>query len=321
MVNIMAQPKLSVIQNESIEQFSNTFVDVNNGLLKKKVRKNNALNDLDISKQTLVNLSNRLHSHIELDKLMTAFSNEIKPIIHLDDVIYKSPNEDSKIKNKGRHYTSYNLVFNEVELGEIFFVRRYRFVEDENYFIEKLLVTLLSPLSNAIKFNNAIQQAQIDSLTGALNRTGMEKGFKREMELARRNKDDLSILLLDIDYFKKINDDYGHDFGDTVLKEISTHVKSCIRNTDVFARFGGEEFVVLLNNTSRSGALLLAERIRQQIEQASVTFNKEEVSYTTSIGVATLKGTDDRDSFFNRADKALYEAKDNGRNRVVLSQA
>jgi diguanylate cyclase (GGDEF)-like protein len=325
MVNIMAQPKLSIIQNESMEQYSNTFVDVNNGLLKKKVRNNNAINDLEVSKQTLVNLSNRLHSHIEIEKLITAFSNEIKPIIHLDDVIYKSPNENSKINNKGRHFCSYNLVFNEVELGEIFFVRRYRFVEDENYFIEKLLVTLLSPLSNAIKYNNAIKEAQTDPLTGALNRSGMEKGFKREMELARRNKNDLSILLLDIDFFKKINDSYGHDFGDTVLKGISTHIKSCIRNTDVFARFGGEEFVVLLNNTSRSGALLLAERIRQKIEKTSLKFNsfnkeEEDVSYTASIGVATLKETDDRDIFFNRVDRALYEAKGNGRNRVVLSQ-
>jgi len=320
MVKIMAQPKLSVIQGKKVDQFTDTYVNINDGVLQKKVQQKAPINKLAIDKQTLVKLSNRLHTQLEIEKLINVFADEIKPMIHLDDIIYKLPQEDTQINNKGRHYASYNMEFNDVCLGEIFFIRKTRFIEEENHFIEKILITLLSPLFNAIKYYDAIQEAQTDPLTGALNRYGLDKGFEREMNLARRNKDDLSILVLDIDHFKKVNDNYGHDFGDTILKEISCHIKSHIRKTDVFARFGGEEFVVLLNNTNRSGALLLAERIRQQIEKASVMFKDEKVFYTTSVGVASLNENDNRISFFNRADSALYEAKKNGRNRVVLSQ-
>ncbi|MFK5984330.1 MAG: GGDEF domain-containing protein [Pseudomonadota bacterium] len=321
----MAQPKLSLIQNTKVQskktaQYSDSLFNANNGVLQKKIQQNDITNKLEVDKQTLVKLSNRLHSQIEIENLINVFADEIKPLINLDDIIYKLPNEQTIVNNKGRHYASYNMIFNDISLGEIFFIRKYRFIEEENHFIEKLLISLLSPLFNAIKFYNAVQDAQTDPLTGALNRIGLEKGFSREMDLARRNKDDLSILVLDIDHFKNINDTYGHAFGDTILKEISQHISNCIRTTDVFSRFGGEEFVVLLNNTNRSGALLLAERIRQQIEKSFVLNNDEKVFYTSSIGVATLNNNDNRDSFFNRADKALYEAKENGRNRVVLSQ-
>ncbi len=317
----MAQPKLSVIENKKNALYENNgLLNVNEGALKKKVQHSDRTNKLDIDKQTLIKLSNRLHSQIEIEKLINIFADEVKPLLNLNDIIYKLPTDKTKINNKGRHYASYNMVFNEISLGEISFVRKTRFIEQENLFIEKLLISLLSPLFNAIKFYHAIQDAQTDPLTGALNRLGLDKGFNREMDLARRNEDDLSILVLDIDHFKKVNDTYGHDFGDTVLKQISQHISSCIRATDVFARFGGEEFVVLLNNTNRSGALLLAERIRQQIEQNYSMNGDEKVFYTASIGIATLKANDNRESFFNRADKALYEAKNNGRNRVVLSQ-
>jgi diguanylate cyclase (GGDEF)-like protein len=324
-VNIMAQPKLSLIQSKKapgkkVDQYKNDFVNISDGVLQKKLQQSTPVDKLDIDKHTLVKLSNRLHSQIEIEKLISVFADEIKPMINLDDIIYKLPHENSQVNNKGRHFASYNMEFNNISLGEIFFIRRHRFIEEENHFIEKILITLLSPLFNAIKYYDAMQEAQTDPLTGALNRLGLDKGFNREIDLARRNKDDLSILVLDIDHFKKVNDTYGHDFGDTILKEISTHIKSYIRATDVFSRFGGEEFVVLLNNTNRSGALLLAERIRQQIEQTYVLFKNEKVFYTASIGVATLHDNDDRIRLFNRADKALYEAKENGRNRVVLSQ-
>ncbi len=321
----MAQPKLSLIQNKKVQskeehQYDNNFVNVSDGVLKKKIQQNVVFDKLDIDKYTLLKLSNRLHSQIEIKKLINVFADEIKPMINLDDIIYKLPQENSIVNNKGRHFISYNMEFNNQSLGEIFFIRKNRFVEKENYFIEKILITLLSPLFNAIKYHQAMQDAQTDPLTGTLNRLGLNKGFEREIELARRNNDDLSILVVDIDHFKKINDTYGHDFGDTILKKISTHIKSFIRTTDVFARFGGEEFVVLLNNTNRCGALLLAERIRQQIEQTAVMFKNKKVFYTASIGVATLNDNDDRSGLFNRADKALYEAKENGRNRVALSQ-
>ena len=156
MVNIMAQPKLSVIQGKQSNQYGENLVNINDGVIQKKIQHNDITNRLEIDKETLVKLSNRLHSQIEIVKLINVFAEEIKPLVNLDDIIYKLPNEQTDVKNKGRHFVSYNLVFNDINLGEIYFIRRTRFVENENQLIEKILISLLSPLYNAIKFYNAM---------------------------------------------------------------------------------------------------------------------------------------------------------------------
>jgi len=310
----MAQPNLSVIQGKKADY--NTVVEDTRATIIKKDKKQKYI---QLDKNTLTELSNRLHSYIEINMLIGAFTDEVKPIFELDDLGYKLPGDESPIKNKGRHYISYNLSFNGENLGELFFIRRYRFEENESELIEKLIIALLSPIYNAYKFYEVSQLAQTDPLTGALNRMGLEKSFTREIELAHRNKTELSVLLFDIDHFKLINDYYGHHTGDMVLQEMTKQISQCIRTTDVFARFGGEEFIVLLNNTSRSGALLLAERIRQQIESTHLNIDDNKIRYTTSIGVTSLQNRDDKESLFKRADTALYQAKNNGRNRVVLN--
>jgi len=310
----MAQPTLSVIDGKK----GNYNTAINSNAAANTAQQQYVVDNLPNDKQSLLELSNRLHSYIEVDRLMQVFADEVKPLLDLDDVIYHMPEQKREPNNRGRHFVSYQLLFNNQSLGELFFIRKVRFEESENKFIEKLLISLLSPLYNALKYYEVVQAAQVDPLTGALNRLGMDKNFEREIELAKRNNDPLSLLVLDVDHFKQVNDKFGHAFGDQVLKDLSQHVKECIRSTDVFARFGGEEFIVLLNNTSRSGALLLAERIRQQIESTPSEMQGKTVNYTASVGVTTLESNDNKDSFFKRADCALYQAKNNGRNRVVL---
>jgi len=314
MVKIMAQPNLSVIQGKK-ENYNRIPENSNSKVIKQDKKQK----FVPLDKTTLTELTNRLHSYIEINMLIGAFSDEISPLLELDDMVYKLPGDETPINNKGRHYISYNLSFNKENLGELFFIRRYRFEEKESEMIEKFIIALLSPIYNAYKFYEVSQLAQTDPLTGALNRMGLDKNFTREIELAHRNKTELSVLLFDIDHFKLINDYYGHHTGDLVLQEMTKQINQCIRTTDVFARFGGEEFIVLLNNTSRSGALLLAERIRQQIETTDLEIEGNKIRYTTSIGVTSLQTRDDRDSLFKRADSALYQAKNNGRNRVVLN--
>jgi len=124
MVKIMAQPKLSLIQGKKVDQFTDTYVNINDGVLQKKVPQQKPINKLDIDKQTLVKLSNRLHTQLEIEKLINIFADEIKPMIHLDDIIYKLPEEKTKINNKGRHYASYNMEFNDVSSGIIFLFLR-----------------------------------------------------------------------------------------------------------------------------------------------------------------------------------------------------
>ena len=318
----MPQPKLSLIQgNQQINRNTSKHVGFNNSALQFKIDSKET-EALSFSEQQALVLSNELYQYLELNALIHAYQEKMREAIGIDSIYYVNPYSklNESFNNKGRHYISYHLSFNQQDLGEIFFVRRYRFDDFEAQYIEKTLIAILSPLFNALKFYQAIQDAQTDQLTGALNRLGLDKSFDREINLARRNQSELSLLILDIDHFKKINDTYGHDFGDKILREMARHIQSCIRVTDVFARFGGEEFVVLLNNTNRSGALLLAERIRQQIAQTPEKVDGVEVHYTVSIGVANLLENDTRESFFKRADNALYQAKNNGRNRVVLSQ-
>jgi diguanylate cyclase (GGDEF)-like protein len=127
----------------------------------------------------------------------------------------------------------------------------------------------------------------------------------------------ISLIVLDIDFFKRVNDRFGHAAGDLVLKQVAQTIEATIRCSDALYRYGGEEFVVVLNGTGRDGARLLADRIRQNIEALCFT-NPEGLQVTMSLGVTTLRKNDTRQTLFERADAALYQAKETGRNRVFV---
>jgi two-component system cell cycle response regulator len=161
--------------------------------------------------------------------------------------------------------------------------------------------------------------AHTDPLTQVLNRRALTMRLGAELERARRYESLVTLLLLDLDHFKKINDTHGHLVGDAVLREVAALLSHEIRSVDVVARYGGEEFVVVLPETGEEGAVAFAERIRERI--AAQTFGGDEaagLSLTASIGVATFPapGVDGVEELFARADAALYRAKAEGRNRV-----
>jgi len=155
--------------------------------------------------------------------------------------------------------------------------------------------------------------AMKDRLTGIWNRVRLEEEIQKEIERSERYGHPASLIILDIDFFKKINDQFGHRTGDLVLKEFCLVVKRCIRTTDVLARWGGEEFVVLLPNSGFSHATSLAERIRAAIEKHEF---HQGLRITTSLGFSSCQAGDTLDSWLERADKALYRAKSSGRNCV-----
>ncbi len=152
-----------------------------------------------------------------------------------------------------------------------------------------------------------------DSLTGIYNRQRFNEELQREIKRFKRVKEPLSLVMLDIDKFKDLNDTYGHQMGDKVLKEIASLVSKHIREVDIFARWGGEEFVILLPNTSKKNALLVAEHIRKRIENFSCDDN---IKITASFGVTDVNDKDILETIEKRVDDALYLAKKNGRNRV-----
>lgn len=158
----------------------------------------------------------------------------------------------------------------------------------------------------------------VDGLTQVFNRRYFEDAIERELSRSRRYARPLSLVLLDIDFFKKINDTWGHLAGDAVLKEVAGTVRSRTRREDVLARFGGEEFALLLPEVDQKGAAQLAEKVRKLVEKHVFKFDGEEIPVTLSAGVATLaKKSEDAHELIRRADEKLYEAKSSGRNRVA----
>lgn len=160
--------------------------------------------------------------------------------------------------------------------------------------------------------------ASRDALTGALNRRRIEEDAVRLRARCMRTGESLAIMMIDIDYFKSINDRFGHPAGDKVLCALAEIAQKSIRPDDYFARFGGEEFCMLLTATSESEAFELAERLRQTFEAFTLTLGKEHINVTVSIGVADSSDVGlDFENLVTAADQALYSAKQNGRNQVI----
>lgn len=160
--------------------------------------------------------------------------------------------------------------------------------------------------------------SMIDNLTNIYNRRYFFEMSKNIINTAQRDKTDVSLLMLDVDFFKKINDRYGHQAGDFILVNLAKEIESSIRLNDIFARVGGEEFTILLNNTSLSGARVIAEKIRETIESKTFVFEGVSIGITISIGLSEL-GTKNHsiEQLYRLADKQLYIAKESGRNRVA----
>lgn len=177
---------------------------------------------------------------------------------------------------------------------------------------------LVAQIQRVDELNRQLSEmATTDALTGLNNRRMFDHSLQLELAIVERRETPLSLLVLDVDHFKRINDTHGHEVGDTVLVAIAQVLSGCARVIDIVARVGGEEFAVILPNTDTPGALEVAERMRTAVAQATWLAQPA----TISIGVATLQPAEDASSLYARADAALYAAKAAGRNRVELAPA
>lgn len=171
------------------------------------------------------------------------------------------------------------------------------------------------------KLQDELQQlsevVRIDQLTGVLNRRGMDEAFNTEIARFRRNGESLSVALLDIDNFKMLNDQHGHAVGDSALKHLASVVKRAVRPTDIVTRMGGEEFVVILPNTSLEDAVVTMARLQRSLTKEYFLGNNQKLLITFSAGVALFKAEDDVETILLRADQAMYLAKKRGKNRVM----
>jgi diguanylate cyclase (GGDEF)-like protein len=268
----------------------------------------------------VLELSSILQTTLEIESQIDLFGREIQRYLSIDGLIYTLPDGQQNVVygNEASHRATYDLKLQDRMLGSVRVCREIPFTRKEIASLENLLCALVYPLRNALSYRQAVEMASRDPLTGVQNRLALSSSLIREVDLARRQDLPLSMLMIDIDHFKAFNDRHGHAFGDDVLVAVAQSIANTIRRSDLLFRFGGEEFVVLASHTREQGAMLLAERIRENVA-ALQSVRGREIRITISVGVARLDEQEDAEAFFSRADKALYIAKNEGRDRSQLA--
>lgn len=188
------------------------------------------------------------------------------------------------------------------------------FQENDKIFLETLAPSLAIAIDNARLWEVAIT----DELSGLYTYRYFKYILEYEFKRAKRYHQPLSLIFADIDFFKKINDNFGHQVGDGVIQKISNIIKEKVRTVDIACRYGGEEFAIILPQTDKYGAKILADRIRKEIEDTKIQTPEGEISWSASFGVGDNFSITDWMELVRQADKALYKAKEGGRNQVIL---
>jgi len=225
----------------------------------------------------------------------------VVPIIKLDDIMSKTKDSGKLPKN--------NIDSNDIKITEI------KNLTKSFFSMANKIETFTTELN--ISKNEAIQKSITDPLTSLYNREYMDIQLTKLISKAKRDNSNLALMLIDIDFFKKVNDTYGHLVGDIVLKKIANILKINIRDTDMTVRYGGEEFIIILPDTNKINAINLANKLTNTISKI-IFKDLENNNITISIGVSTYIENDTIDSLIKRADDGLYQAKNTGRDKVVF---
>ncbi len=268
----------------------------------------------------LLKLARALQTTLDTQELVRIFSDHTAAILSYDSIRFTTP--DSYIEflqgEPGKHSCHYDVVLHGDALGAVHFTRNHPFSEEETNILEDLLCNFVHPLHNSLRYGRALRASMQDALTGLRNRASLDHNLAREIQLAGRYSTPLSIIMLDLDRFKAVNDTFGHPVGDQVLQAVAAELRESVRDSDIVFRYGGEEFMVVLSNTGLVGASQLAERVRQAVENADISVGKYEINATISVGVASLNGDENAHQLIEKADDALYQSKNCGRNRVTV---
>jgi diguanylate cyclase (GGDEF)-like protein len=281
---------------------------------------NTLLQPIDLA-QLKLQLGLQLQTTLEVERILGMFFQGTQRLLYISALNYVYTERDLHLRlgEPAGHSASYNLSNEGEYLGTFVFERNQAFSEQELIAVESLMECLLFPLRNALLYRAATQSALRDPLTGAGNRIAMEQTLNREIEVARRHNHPLSLLMLDIDHFKRVNDTFGHTAGDEVLRSIAQSLKTQLRNIDRVFRYGGEEFLVVLSGTDSGAAGSIGERLRQSTMALKYPMLEHSLELSISLGCATLLPAESADSLLRRADAALYVAKREGRNRLAMA--
>ena len=188
-------------------------------------------------------------------------------------------------------------------------------------YLEQLTRQASITINRANAYSKVLQYATLDALTNLNNRRQFEIRLSQEIAEAKRQGNPLCAMMIDIDFFKKVNDTYGHASGDEVLRKTASVIKELLRESDIPSRYGGEEFAVLLPYTHIDEAQIVGERLRKAVEASPINVDNKTINVTISMGLAEFRIDENGEELFQRADKALYEAKESGRNRVCIDKS
>ena len=261
---------------------------------------------------------------IVISKLLTKIS------LMLKDITHHVSETDGDLSGHGK-----NLEDLAVQIGEAHDYKDIKKIVDEMIIETKALVKSGKRLQTRMKVSSedlkqlhqelekSQQEAQTDALTTLINRRGLEKRLELERIRARQNDSPFSIIMVDIDHFKKVNDTFGHLVGDSILRSLAHMIKAHLRRNDIAARYGGEEFLILLPETGIEGAKAVGEKIRKALstKEWKLKENGKNIGrITVSMGISLYKFNEPEESLIKRADDALYLAKSNGRDQVVTQK-
>jgi diguanylate cyclase (GGDEF)-like protein len=263
-------------------------------------------------------LANRLHRHLDIHKLLERFLEELRASHPVEGLCYALPDtSETFVAGRAASKTLRSRLHCAGEyLGQI----EAQLSEELPTPLATLLAPLAGPLKNALHHHRVKLLARKDPLTELGNRMALDSALATEVARAQRFGHPFSMLIVDIDHFKRINDTLGHSAGDHVIRGVAAQIRDCLRPYDQAFRFGGEEFVVILSQTGLAKGMQIAERIRKRIAHRCSTDTMSTGRITVSIGAGEIRTTETVDELFDRTDRALYQAKNEGRNRSVAAE-
>ena len=276
----------------------------------------------NIDSENLLQLASALQTTLDAESLIGIFGKHLSTLVSHRGLQFTNEQAgiDVTTGDSGPDRVDYPLMLEERLLGHLGVLSAGALSASQKKTVEVLIAGLLQPLRNALTYREAVNASARDPLTGVNNRGRFREVMDREVELSRRHGAPLSLIMLDVDRFKSINDTHGHLVGDIALKSIASCTLSCIRDSDILFRYGGEEFCIALANTNLTGARKLAERIRRALEILVVRASGTRLHVTASFGVATLAKEDDVAHLVEKADHSLYRAKALGRNCIATHE-